>query len=285
MIQVSGKNFQQSDMWPPDTMESIFIQRMQEDPAVYSYQSLDQLSFEIKLRKNIILSAKAMNQGKAQFDIFENSRCNPQYWLLTDIGGFQLKPGVKPSDAIRDIFINSSQYAFECATAMVIIYYHAVLNSIDEAVFNHLFQNLYLYSWHSHAILGTRNHRTSHFLPGDVVYFNNPDFDPETAWWRGENAVVLEDGTYFGHGFGIRTAEEMIQVLNDVRRPGSHRSAYLENFVTRPSFKHLWEYSRVSRSYLTHKIQPIIIHHNEDSISHNRYLFYVYQVYKQLNGI
>ncbi|WP_308218774.1 hypothetical protein [Bacillus cereus group sp. BfR-BA-01347] len=65
---------------------------------------------------------------------------------------------------------------------------------------------MYLYSWHFDPDLGLKTIYINHFLPGDVVYFNNPDFHPQTPWWIGENAVVLGDGTYFGHGLGIKTA-------------------------------------------------------------------------------
>lgn len=282
MIQLSGMHSQQSGMWPSGSMESVIIQQMHETPVVYSYQSIDELSFELKLRKNIIVSARAMNQGHAEFEIFANSRCNPQYWHLTNASGFQLRHDVIPSDAIQDIYKNSPLYAFECATATVIIYYHAVLNSMDEHVFNQLFQNLYLYSWHVDPDLGIQSIHTDHFLPGDVVYFNNPDFDPETYWWRGENAVVLEDGTYFGHGLGIGTAEQIIQALNKMRKPGSNQSAYLINSVIRPSFKQLAKFPMLPRGYTAYKIQHVVIHHNESSISFDRYLFYLNKVYNQI---
>ncbi len=281
MIQISGMHFQQSSMWPSDSIESVIIQRMQEDKIVYPYQSIEELSFELKLRKSIIASAKSMNQGDAQFEILANSRCNPQYWHLTNTGGFQLRHDVIPSDAIQDIYKNSSLYMFECATATVIIYYHAVLNSMDEHLFNQLFQNLYLYSWHVDPDLGIQSIHTDHYLPGDVVYFNNPDFDPETFWWRGENAVDLGDGTYFGHGLGIRTAEQMFQALNKRRKPGSTQLAYLMNLVIRPSFKHLAKLAMLPRGYTANKIQHVVINHNESSISYDRYLFYLNKVYNQ----
>lgn len=276
VIHISGMNFQQSSMWPSGSIERVIVQQMHEHPVVYSYQSLDELSFELKLRKNIIASARAMNQGYAQFEPFSKSRCNPEYWYLTNVGGFQLKHGVRPSDAIQDIYNNSVLYAFECATAKVIIYYHAVLNSLGEYVFNRIFQDLYLYSWHADPELGIQLINTDYFLPGDVVYFNNPEFHPETPWWRGENAVVLEDGAYFAHGVGIGTAEQMIQALNKARMPGSTQSAYLTNSVVRPSFKHLAKISMLSRNYMTYKIQHVVIHHNESSISGDRYRFYFY---------
>ncbi|MET1031907.1 protein-glutamine gamma-glutamyltransferase [Domibacillus tundrae] len=274
MIQLSGRPFQQSDMWPSGSIERIIIQRMNEDTAVYSYQSIGELSFELALRKNIIMSARTMNQSHVRFADFANSRCNPQYWNLTRTGGFLLRQDVKPSDAIRDIYKNSSQYAFECAAAKVIIYYHAALNLIGESLFNQLFQNIYLYSWHADPDLGVRAAYTRHFLPGDVVYFNNPDFDPKTPYWRGENAVVLGDGTYFGHGLGIRTAEQMIHALNQTRRPGSNQPAYLTNVVARPSFKHLAKLSMSQPVYSIHKPQHMVVQHNESSIPFDRYVSY-----------
>ncbi|MFC0561735.1 protein-glutamine gamma-glutamyltransferase [Halalkalibacter alkalisediminis] len=284
MIHLSEIPFEQIDMWPPGSVESIIFQKMNEGSIVYSYQSIGELLFELKLRKQIMLSARAMSQSNVQFEPFEKSRCNPYYWDLLNTGGFQLRPGVKPSDAIQDIYTNSSQYAFECATAIIIIYYHATLNSLDEHVFNQLFQNIYLYSWHFDPDLGVNSIYTDHLIPGDVVYFNNPDFHLETPWWRGENAVVLEDGTYYGHGLGILTAEQIIQALNQSRNPGSNQSAYLENLVTRPSFKGLANFSMLPRGYMAYKIQHAVIHHNESSIPCGRYLFYLNTLYNQLNG-
>ena len=125
---------------------------------------LDELSFELKLRNNIILSARALNQSNAEFAVFENSRCNPRFWHLMYTGGFLLRRDVKPSDAIQDIYLNSSLYAFECATAMVIIYYHAVLHLIGESFFNQLFSNLYLYSWNFDPDLGLQTIYTNRFF-------------------------------------------------------------------------------------------------------------------------
>lgn len=274
MIQISGVPFQPNENWQLGSIEKIIIQQMQDTPVNYSYYSVDELLFELKLRKNIIKSANEMNQGKAVFATFATARCNPRYWQLTRAGGFLLRPDVRPSDAILDIFHNSSLYAFECATAIPIIYYHAILNSIGSYLFNSLFQNLYLYSWHTDIDLGIITFYSHHLLPGDVVYVNNPDFDPKTPWFRGLNAVVLNDGRFFGHGFNIRTVEEMIEILNEKRKPGSHLSAYVSRLVTRPSFKYLFRVSSWNRNSRAYKIQRPIIHHNKSSISYAHYLYY-----------
>ena len=284
MIKLLGRPFTLISSIPSDNIERIIIQKMHESPIDYAYSSIYELAFELKLRKNIIISARAMNQSDADFEVFSNARCNPKYWNLTNMGGFQLKFDVLPSHAIQDIFKNSSLYAFECATAMVMIYYHAVLNSMGEEVFNQFFNNLYLYSWHFDSDLGITSMPAQQFLPGDVVYFKNPDVDPNTSWWRGENAVVLEDDSYFGHGIGIMSRDKIIQALNKRRIPNSNQSAYLTDQVTRPNFTHLASLAMLHQRFTVSKIQPIIIHHNESSISSNRYLNYLYLAYKQMNS-
>jgi len=272
MIQLSGKPFQQGDQWSSGSIEQLIIQWMMEDPIVYSYPSIDELSFELKIRKSIILSAKAMSETEVQFERFLNSRCNPKYWRLTDVGGFMQQQGVKPSDAIKDIYTNSSEYAFECATAILIIYYHAVLNVLGESLFNQYFQNIYLYGWFGDPDLGIKVTYTTHFLPGDVIYFKNPDFDPETPYWRGENAVVLEDDLYFGHGIGIKTAEQIIDALNQARKAEPNQSAFLTESVARLNFDHLAKLSKSQLTYSDPKHQRIV-HHNESSVPVDRYMF------------
>jgi len=265
-----GMPSQQSDKGPSDSIVRMISQRMNEDPPVNAYRSI--YEFEHMLRNNIILSARAMYQSRVRFEVFARSRCNPRYWHLMRNGGFLLREGVRPSDAIKDIYFNSPYYAFECATGMVIIIYNAVLNLIGENLFNQIFQNIYLYGWHADPDLGINSHY-ERFLPGDIVYFNNPDFNPLTPEWRGENAVVLGDGTYFGHGLGILTADQIIYVLNKMRRPRAYRSAYLTNLVTRPNFNHLAELANWQRDYSGNKNKSIVDLYNESSISFDHYKY------------
>jgi protein-glutamine gamma-glutamyltransferase len=244
MLIVSGKPFNHKDLWKSGSIESIIIKRMQADKINYSYQTLADLLYELKFRKHLINSALEMSKGKAKFNTFSKTRGNPQYWEISMDGGLLLKRGVKPSNGIRDIFINSPLYTFECSTATVILLYDALLKMIGETRFNLYFQNLYLYGWHLGSNYWISTFYGKHLLPGDIVYFNNPDHHPRTPWWRGVNAVDLGDGTYFGHGFGVWTAEEMIKILNRKRRPGSEISAYLTDLITRPIFK---DWQKISR--------------------------------------
>lgn len=274
MIQVAGGKFQQNENLQLGNIEKIILQQMQDAPVVYSYYSEYELFFELNVRTNIIHSAKEMNKSQVAFATFVNARCNPRYWQLTSAGGFLLRPDVRPADAILDIYRNSSLYAFECATSIPIIYYHAILKSIGSNLFNALFQNLYLYSWHTDTDIGITTFYSNYFLPGDVVYVNNPDFNQKTPQFRGINAVLLNDGRLFGHGFDIRTSQEMIQILNKNRKPDSHQSAYMTNLVTRPNFNYLYKVASWLRNDRVYKEQGPVVHHSKNSISYAQYLYY-----------
>ncbi|WP_088072655.1 protein-glutamine gamma-glutamyltransferase [Gottfriedia luciferensis] len=271
MDQFSGMPVQQSDNGQTGDIERRTVQRMNEestgDRSIYEFESM--------LRNNIVLSARAMFQSRVSFAVFERSRCNPMFWHLMRTGGFLLRQGVRPSDAIRDIFLNSSYYAFECATANVIILYHAILNLIGDDLFNQLFKNIYLYGWHADPDLGINAQYSDRFFPGDILYFNNPDFSPLTPEWRGENAVVLGNGLLFGHGLGVMTGEQMIFALNRMRWPGAYRSAYLTNSVTRPNYNHLAKISSWQREYAMNKPRNIIFYPNENSISFEQYKYLI----------
>ncbi|SEQ72307.1 protein-glutamine gamma-glutamyltransferase [Piscibacillus halophilus] len=274
MIRIGRGEINNVNYVPSHSTERIILKSLMDDPLIYSYQSVGELEFEITLRKNIIESSKAMDQGQAEFEVFAHSRCNPKYWNRTITGGFSLRGDVLPSEAIQDIYLNSSLYGFECATAMLIVYYHAVLNTIGDQHFNRLFRGLYLYSWHSDSDLRLQTVDTDHLIPGDVVYFRNPDVSPETRWWQGENAVVLEDGRFFGHGIGITSAEQIIESLNRHRRPGSRRSAFMIRTITRPHFKYLARVTSM-REDNVHKPQNPVIHHDDPSIPTDKYQYFL----------
>ncbi|MHA0856391.1 protein-glutamine gamma-glutamyltransferase [Paenibacillus sp. CMAA1364] len=196
--------------------------------------------FEFKMRANIVASAKELDASDVGFAVFRNSRCNEQMWTRTNDGGFKLKQGVLPSDGITDIFKNGHLYAFECATAMVIILYKATLMTIAKDIFNEYFDALFIRDWQydSDLRLVIINHQNE-AIPGDIVYFRNRDHAPESPQWQGENAVLLGDNQYFGHGIGIRTAEQMIESLNRTRIPGSQTSAFLTEEVVHPDFEYI----------------------------------------------
>lgn len=209
------------------TMERQILRQMQRSSEIYVYESVAVLEFELKTRSNIVASAIALNNSGASFATFEGSYCNERYWQLQPNGAFRLRSGVTPAEGITDIFQNGRLYAFECATAMVIVLYKAVLGAIGEASFNTYFGGLVLYDWQYDSDLRIISRTTGEAYPGDVRYFNNPDFNPSNPEWRGENAIKMPDNMYFAHGLGIRRPGEILRILNMRRRPGSMTPAYL----------------------------------------------------------
>ncbi|MFC9708273.1 protein-glutamine gamma-glutamyltransferase [Paenibacillus sp. NPDC056933] len=224
-----------------------WLQQLQPGPTVYTYQSMDHLHFEWDLRKSLVDAAEALDRSGVSFASFEKSRCNPDFWNRNAEGGFELRSDVTPANGIRDIWKNGHLYAFECATATVIVLYGGVLGSIREDDFNSLFHNLLLYDWHYDSDLRLTEKNGSHSaLPGDVLYFKNPDVSPETPEWQGENTIMLREDLYYGHGIGVASGEEMIRSLNQNRIPGSTVSAYLMDTVIYPDFLYLSRYAKNS---------------------------------------
>ncbi|MDE3838289.1 protein-glutamine gamma-glutamyltransferase [Bacillus methanolicus] len=214
---------------------------IENSPFMFEYDTANQLLFELKVRENIINASIDLSKSKAVFSSFRTSGFNPAYWIRGN-RGYLLRYDVQPADAIEDIFINSQYYGFECSTAIVIIFYKAVLESIDRRIFNYLFQNLLVWDWNYDRDLQIITLPGDDFIPGDVVYFYNPDF--KQPIWMGENAVFLGDGKYFGHGIGIRTAEQMVEALNTRRRENAKRTAYLLEQYSRLNFSTLERFAK-----------------------------------------
>ncbi len=246
MIKINGAPFSSdnfSNQYAVNSIEMKIVNGLSSSKQIFNYNSQDQLKFEIELRMRIIEASRELYKSKFDFRVFRKSFCNEDYWERTEEGGFLLKEGITPMAAINDIFINSQNYGNECATAMVIVYYRALANILPEKLFNELYSNIQLMNWnYIDKDLGIRNFDSQDDnLPGDCRYFKNPDVDPLTPEWQGENAIDLGDGTYYGHGIGIKSKEAMIEELNQNRKPDSNESAYLINTVTRLNYKYIYE--------------------------------------------
>ena len=245
MIILSGLPFDISALvneYPENSVERQLLHAMSEGAGRYAYDSLNQLKFELLLRKEIVNAARALYKSGLSFAVFHKSKANPEYWNRTGNGGFRLKQGAEPAAAIEDIFTNGRAYATECATAMVIVYYRALLDVFGKERFNELFPEIYLMNWRIEEPLlrevGTPQ-TAADILLGDRGYFSNPDVNPETPQWVGENVIVLPDSLYYGHGIGIATADEIISSLNANRRTDATQSAHFLDSVGRPNFKRL----------------------------------------------
>ncbi|WP_322745689.1 protein-glutamine gamma-glutamyltransferase [Paenibacillus donghaensis] len=239
MILIGGQEAVVETRTWPALWQKVFISK-KSSPTEYRYVSLTHLQFELKLRTAIVEAAKALRRSGVQFEDFEHSHCNPQFWNLNRQGGFELRENITPADGIRDIFVNGPMYGFECATAIVIVLYKGVLECINEQDFNRLFAGLLLYDWHYDSDLRLiEKQGASQAFPGDVLYFKNPEVNPAQIEWQGENTIKIEEDLYYGHGIGIVSARGIIDKLNRHRVPGSTVSAYLTDQVIYPDFLYL----------------------------------------------
>ena len=234
------------------SLEHAVLTKLDASAERYTYDSLNQLKFELRMRREIVNAANALGRSNMDFEVFRKSRCNPEYWARREDGGFDLRSGVKASDAIRDIFKNSGRYGTECATAMQIVYYKALLEIFPEEAYNRMFRDITLMNWNDInpelREIGLM-HRTGDELAGDRRYFANPDVDPKTPEWQGENVIDMGDGTYYGHGIGRYRAGRIIDALNENRRDDAERGAYLMDSAGRPDFRRLSDlYDRAVRS-------------------------------------
>ncbi|MDF2685947.1 MAG: hypothetical protein K0S55_1128 [Clostridia bacterium] len=250
MIIMTGSPFDITPLageYPENSLERQLLHRMHESDERYIYASVDTLKFELGLRREIINAAVALNKSRFDFSVFHKSKSNPDYWERTPNGGFRMKESVKPGDAINDIFINSDQYATECATAMMIVYYKALLEMFGQDRFNSVFTQIYLMNWViTEPLLKEAGRlKKAEILPGDRGYFQNPEVNPVTPEWQGENVIVLPDSRYYGHGIGIATADRIIRALNSNRKRDATISAYMLDTVGRPDFKKLEEAYRI----------------------------------------
>jgi len=244
MIRINGKIISPENItenYPVNNIERKTINILANSSAVYRYSSLEELKFELKLRSNIVDSARQLNKSRFSFTTFRKAFCNEDYWEKTSEGGFLLKDNVSSSSAINDIFMNGRKYGTECATAIVIIFYKAVLDIFPTELFDTVFSEIHLMNWSyldKKLDIGYYANEVD-YLPGDCRYFKNPDVNPLTPYLQGENVIDMGNGTYYGHGMGIVTADVILRILNNNRKEDATRSAYLMDSATRPNFRKL----------------------------------------------
>ncbi len=232
-----------AEQFEQGSTERAALDILRQSDEVYTYETLDELQFELRLRAEIVKAATALGRSRMDFAVFRDSRANERYWSRRADGGFVLRRDVSATEAVHDIFEHGSKYATECATAMQIVYVKALMEVLPRETFDRVFRGLVLMNWHdiTPVLRETgRMRRYADYLPGDRRYFTNPDVDPETPEWQGENVIDLGGGRYYGHGIGTYDAETIVRALNGNRHDGDDvETAYLMDAAGRPNFRRL----------------------------------------------
>lgn len=233
MIKINHKWLDVSQIQPGTASAKSLetLQCLAEDSNVFEYRNFGDFNFEIQLRNRVIEAAIALDKSGPEFSTLEESQSNQRYWHLSKDGTFTLQPGILPHAALVDIFMNGGLYAFECGTAIVVTFLKAILDLIGPRNFDYLFSDLFLYDWRPPRNMALSVHQGRDYLPGDCVYFKNPDHDLATPEWQGENAILLGNNLFYGHGIGITTAQGIIDELNSNRKPYATISAFLTTHI------------------------------------------------------
>lgn len=232
-----------AESYPAGSRERNIMDLLISSQSVSHFNDPDELKFEIRMRVKILDASVELYKGRLRFRTFKESFCNEEFWIRMENGGFRLRDEILPSNGIKDIFRNTKEYGTECATAILIIYYKAALDVYSADLFNSTFREIILMNWlNMSPKLGVATHRSPPvYLSGDCRYFKNPDVNPLTPEWQGENAIFFEKDNYYGHGIGMVTGDMIIKALNSNRIDGATQSAFLLETATRPDFKGLWQ--------------------------------------------
>ncbi len=149
---------------------------------------------------------------------------------------FMVRPGVRPSDAVRDLF--ATRQTQECATAKHTIYLKSILDVIGPEDFDRAFDGLVLgpYAFNQHVSqyltpASAAPHGHQGLLPGDAGYVANPDVSAEAEARRGpgENVVYIGGGRLVGHPIGVMSYSQIVDELASERRPDATQAPHMKD--------------------------------------------------------
>ncbi len=209
-------------------------------------------SIDPHIGQAVVNAAKKLAQAKTRFCSPWYMRFNPSFWELYKGDHYIVKEGQSPSAALLDIFNNKAfTPCHECSTAIIIIFYRAILDLIGNEHFDRVFDQSDIrkkliigpmaYGRISNYItsIGAGNRRATssqaaNFKPGSYGYVRNwSHYNSESTYddgWQGENIIFLGDGFVFGHPFGIEKLSTVIDGVDSHRREGFDDPAGLTSF-------------------------------------------------------
>jgi protein-glutamine gamma-glutamyltransferase len=224
-----------------DTGDLVFTKA--DDGKVTVEQVSKKLADQVTVAKAMVDASYKMQGSGISFQLIKNHKANPDFWNVGSGGVLTLKEGVKPSDAMQDMIKNGNKYGFECATGLVAVYYHAMLDVLGPKDFDRVASDLRLGPWVTEddlEMLMTTTYPRSgssveselgsyKLTPGHYYYFKNFDVTPEAyeRGWQGENVIYLGEGKFYGHGIGLGDGSMFISKLRSEAKPGGKEPALI----------------------------------------------------------
>lgn len=198
---------------------------------------------ETKVGAAMVNASEKMHSSGVSFQVIKNHKANPDYWTIGAGGVLELKPGVKPSEALADITKNGGKYGFECATGLVVVYYQAMLELLGPQDFDRVASDLRMGPWVMEDDLDRLMTNRSpnpgagvetplgdkKLTPGEYYYFRNWDVTDEARerGWQGENVIYLGEGKFYGHGIGLGPGADFVNKLAGEMKPGGRTPSLL----------------------------------------------------------
>lgn len=189
-------------------LEREILIAMLDSPATFEFPSADELHSHIHIRKNIVRAAR-----NTQLDFHTREAERPaDYWTYNEDTGFTILPGVSLVEALRKATQpapGEPSYAFSCYRASE----YVILLGIAEEL-QHCNPALYArlqMQWQTKAIMSGRFHDVflrelgsmeqplpmRHYVPGDRVWFRNPDpVSSDLSGYEGSWVIYLGGGLF-----------------------------------------------------------------------------------------
>jgi hypothetical protein len=221
-----------------------FVEQMHNggSPPVYSFNSYEQMGYEVRIRAEAIKGIEDVHKGCCNYyDSAHPPYLDSTYWDHVGTGvNFKLKSplptGKEPSDAVEAIFAPGAGTRLECRAMSRAIEYRSMLKGLGAAKFNAQFPGgagidislnppypLIAGPDHKYEIITVAS--TSAILPGDRVYFKNfRDYRTRVpgGFWQGENAIALGGGKFRGFGVAALSEHDMnLELVDRYNRDGS----------------------------------------------------------------
>ncbi|MBK6689695.1 MAG: hypothetical protein IPG45_34840 [Deltaproteobacteria bacterium] len=213
------------------------------DGRVNVQQISQAMADRVRVGAAVVSACLEMHQAQHEFAIAPRQKFSSEFWRrdgqLSRYATFHLKPGAKASSAMNDVFVNPDAYRFECATALVLVYYRAIQKLIGDSDFDRLMGDLKIGPWEYEADLQrflmasgrgdqpATEARAQELKFGEYTYTKNW----AVSWWgwakgcQGQNQIRLDEDLYYAHSYALVGQGDIVARENGARVLGAKTSA------------------------------------------------------------
>jgi hypothetical protein len=211
-----------------DLLREILITLLM-SPVDLDFPSLDELESAVLIRRNIVLAARKTSLA------FETAKAErpAKYWTYQEGCGFTLNPGVDLIEALvmaTQPEISGQQYSFSCYRATEYILLKSIARELQRCnpVLLQQLQTL----WTRRAIMSAEFHDVFlrelgsitnplpalYYVPGDRVWFRNPDeASADATGFEGSWVMYLGNGlfnNFWNHTRPYSLAEKCVEIYH-----------------------------------------------------------------------